>query len=139
MTQQNRQWLLASRPVGMVKGCRVIGIAGGAEQCARLTDKANFDATIDYKNEDVDARLEELCPDGPANDDNVVQKRARLEGFVILDFLPSAAGAVEDLANGVSEGHITWEADVQSGFENAPKTLLRLYDGANLGKQLLEI
>ncbi|MEO1915529.1 MAG: hypothetical protein ABGW98_16920, partial [Myxococcales bacterium] len=61
------------------------------------------------------------------------------EGFVILDFLPSAAGAVEDLTNGVNEGHITWEADVQSGFENAPKTLLRLYDGANLGKQLLEI
>ncbi len=32
-----------------------------------------------------------------------------------------------------------WEVDVQKGFENAPKTLLRLYTGANVGKQLLEL
>ena len=50
-----------------------------------------------------------------------------------------AAGAVEDLEKWLNEGHITWEADVQSGFENAPKALLRLYDGANLGKKRLEI
>ncbi len=31
------------------------------------------------------------------------------------------------------------EVDVQKGFENAPKTLLRLYTGANVGKQLLEL
>jgi NADPH-dependent curcumin reductase CurA len=50
-----------------------------------------------------------------------------------------AASEVEGLAKWVNEGHITWEADVQSGFENAPKGLLRLYDGANLGIKLLEI
>jgi NADPH-dependent curcumin reductase CurA len=46
------------------KGCRVVGIAGGAEKCAWLTDKAHFDAAIDYKSEDVGARLSALCPDG---------------------------------------------------------------------------
>ena len=50
-----------------------------------------------------------------------------------------AASEVEILAKSVNEGHITWETDVQSGFENAPKGLLRLYDGANLRKKLLEI
>ena len=50
--------------IAKLKGCRVIGIAGGAEKCAWLTDEAHFDAAIDYKSEDVDARLEALCPDG---------------------------------------------------------------------------
>ena len=39
----------------------------------------------------------------------------------------------------VADGSLVWEADVQQGFENAPKTLQRLYTGANFGKQLLEI
>lgn len=168
--------------IAKLKGCRVIGIAGGPEKCAWLTDKAHFDEAIDYKNEDVDARLEALCPDGmniffdnvggailnsalgrlahgarvvicgsisgynaekrpagPANYYNIVQKRARMEGFVILDYLAKAAEAVDDLVKWVGEGQITWEADIQQGFENAPKTLLRLYNGSNFGKQLLEI
>ena len=50
--------------IARLKGCRAVGIAGGAEKCAWLTEKAGFDAAIDYKSEDVGARLSELCPDG---------------------------------------------------------------------------
>jgi len=168
--------------IAKLKGCRVIGIAGGAEKCAWLTDEAHFDAAIDYKSEDVDARLEALCPDGmniffdnvggpilnsalgrlahaarvvicgsisgynaeerppgPANYYNIVQKRARMEGFVILDYLARAGEAVAELVKWVGEGQIAWKSDIQSGFENAPNTLLRLYTGSNFGKQLLEI
>ena len=50
--------------IAKLKGCRVIGIAGGAEKCQWLTDKAKFDAAIDYKNENVGDRLTELCPQG---------------------------------------------------------------------------
>jgi NADPH-dependent curcumin reductase len=45
-------------------GCRVIGIAGGAEKCAWLTDELGFDGAIDYKGESVSQRLRELCPKG---------------------------------------------------------------------------
>ncbi len=45
-------------------GARVIGIAGGARKVAYLTDRLGFDAAVDYKNEDVNARLRELAPDG---------------------------------------------------------------------------
>ena len=45
-------------------GCRVIGIAGGPEKCAWLTDELGFDAAIDYKAEEVSKRLRELCPKG---------------------------------------------------------------------------
>lgn len=50
--------------IGRIKGMRVIGIAGGSEKCAWLTDECRLDAAIDYKNEDVNARLGELCPQG---------------------------------------------------------------------------
>lgn len=50
--------------IAKLDGARVIGIAGGAEKCAFLTEQLGFDEAIDYKNEDVNARLRELCPNG---------------------------------------------------------------------------
>jgi NADPH-dependent curcumin reductase CurA len=44
--------------------CRVVGIAGGQEKCEWLTGELGFDGAIDYKGEDVNARLRELCPKG---------------------------------------------------------------------------
>lgn len=45
-------------------GATVIGIAGGADKCAYLTGELGFDHAIDYKNENVTARLREIAPDG---------------------------------------------------------------------------
>ncbi len=45
-------------------GARVIGIAGGPAKVAHVVDVLGFDAAIDYKNDDLSARLRELCPDG---------------------------------------------------------------------------
>jgi NADPH-dependent curcumin reductase CurA len=50
--------------IARLKGCRVVGIAGGAEKCQWLLDACKLDAVIDYKNEDITARIGELCPDG---------------------------------------------------------------------------
>ncbi len=50
--------------IAKLKGCRVIGIAGGPDKCAWLTGKAGFDAAIDYKNENVGERIGALCPKG---------------------------------------------------------------------------
>jgi NADPH-dependent curcumin reductase len=50
--------------IGKIIGCRVVGIAGGPEKCAWITDELGFDAWIDYKSENVAARLRETCPDG---------------------------------------------------------------------------
>ena len=61
----------ASGPVGAtvgqlakIKGCRVIGIAGGPEKCAWVTGVAGFDACIDYRDEDLRQALDRLCPQG---------------------------------------------------------------------------
>ena len=50
--------------VAKIKGCRAIGIAGGADKCRYLVEALGFDGAIDYKSEDVKARLKALCPDG---------------------------------------------------------------------------
>ena len=50
--------------IGKILQCRVIGIAGGAAKCGWLTGELGLDAAIDYKAEDLDARLTELCPGG---------------------------------------------------------------------------
>ena len=42
----------------------VVGIAGGPEKCSRLKTEMNSDAVIDYKNEDVNSRLDAAFPDG---------------------------------------------------------------------------
>ncbi len=49
--------------IAKIKGCRVIGIAGGAEKCRFIVDELGFDAAVNYKNEDVRAALRERCPD----------------------------------------------------------------------------
>ena len=47
-----------------IKGCRVVGIAGGKAKCDFVVNEMGFDACIDYKNEDVRAGLKEHCPEG---------------------------------------------------------------------------
>jgi NADPH-dependent curcumin reductase CurA len=50
--------------IAKIKGCRVIGTAGGEDKCDWLVNEAHFDAAIDYKSEEVGARLSELCLNG---------------------------------------------------------------------------
>ncbi|MFD6554816.1 NADP-dependent oxidoreductase [Streptomyces sp. NPDC058398] len=50
--------------IAKAKGCRVVGIAGGPEKCALLTDELGFDAAIDYRADDVGKALQRHAPDG---------------------------------------------------------------------------
>jgi NADPH-dependent curcumin reductase CurA len=50
--------------IAKIKGCRVIGTAGGTYKCDWLVNEAHFDAASDYKREDIGAWLSELCPNG---------------------------------------------------------------------------
>ena len=168
--------------IARIKGCRVVGIAGGPEKCRWLLDQAKLDGAIDYKSENVGARLRELCtggvdvffdnvggeildaalarlamkarvvlcggisgyneiepPPGPKNIMNLVLQRARMEGFIIIDYLSRFPEGSEKLLEWVEAGEIAYEEDIQEGIENAPKTFLRLFSGQNLGKQLLKV
>jgi len=50
--------------IAKIKGCKVVGIAGGPKNIAYILDELGFDGAIDYKNEDVRAGLKRECPEG---------------------------------------------------------------------------
>ncbi|HKS15264.1 MAG TPA: NADP-dependent oxidoreductase [Pseudomonas sp.] len=50
--------------IAKIKGCRVVGIAGGAQKCQYLKDELGFDGVIDYKAEEVLDGLKRECPKG---------------------------------------------------------------------------
>jgi NADPH-dependent curcumin reductase CurA len=50
--------------IAKIKGCRVVGIAGGAEKCRYIVHELGFDAAIDYKSEEVSPSLRKHCPEG---------------------------------------------------------------------------
>jgi NADPH-dependent curcumin reductase CurA len=50
--------------IGKIKGCRVVGIAGGEEKCRYAVEHFGFDECLDHRAPDLDKRLKEACPDG---------------------------------------------------------------------------
>jgi NADPH-dependent curcumin reductase len=167
--------------IGKIKGCRVVGIAGGEEKCRWVTDELGFDGAIDYKSEPVLESLQKLCPDGvdvyfenvggkildavlsqinirarivlcglisqynatepvpgPYNFVNILIKRARVEGFIVTDYMNRSQEAVTELAKWLTEGKIKYRVDVVEGIENAPRALNMLFDGSNKGKLIVK-
>ncbi|HHY6926966.1 TPA: NADP-dependent oxidoreductase [Burkholderia ambifaria] len=50
--------------IAKLKGCRVVGIAGGADKVAYVKDTLGFDACIDHRDPQFAAKLKEACPNG---------------------------------------------------------------------------
>jgi NADPH-dependent curcumin reductase len=50
--------------IAKIKGCRAVGIAGGAEKCRYVVDELGFDACVDYKAGDLAKQLKAACPNG---------------------------------------------------------------------------
>lgn len=50
--------------IAKIKGCRVVGIAGGQDKCDYVINKLGFDACIDYKAGNLRKNLKEACPTG---------------------------------------------------------------------------
>jgi NADPH-dependent curcumin reductase len=161
---------------------KVIGIAGGPQKCGYIADELGFDETIDYKSDDVSARLREAAPDGidlyfdnvggeildaclarlalrgrivlcgaisgyndrgaakgPANYANLIIKRGRMEGFLILDYFDRLAEGQKVLAGWLGEGKIKSSEHVVEGLENAPDALNLLFTGGNTGKVIVQL
>jgi NADPH-dependent curcumin reductase len=66
-------------------------------------------------------------------------KRARMEAFIVLDYLPRAREAYAMLTQWLAAGHLQYRIDIMQGLEQAPAALARLFDGSNQGKQLLQL
>ena len=76
---------------------------------------------------------------GPANLVNLIPRRGRMEGFIVLDYLDRFLPAQVELATFMAEGKIVHAEHVVRGLERAPEALNMLFNGANTGKVVVEL
>lgn len=76
---------------------------------------------------------------GPKNYLNLLMQRGRMEGFIVLDYMPRADEAVKDLAKWMGQGKLKAKVDIVEGFQNALSALQKLFDGNHSGKLLVRI
>ena len=165
-----------------IKGCRVVGIAGGAAKCDWVVKELGFDACIDYKAGDVKKGLKEHCAagvdvyfdnvggeildavltrinrgariivcgaisqynnttpvKGPANYLSLLVNRARMEGIVVFDYADRYPQAIAEMAGYLKDGRMKSKEDIVTGIENFPGSLMKLFNGENFGKLVLQV
>jgi len=164
-------------------GCRVVGIAGTSAKCWLLTSKMGYHAAINYRTDDVTARIRELCPQGVdvffdnvggeildhalgalnrygrvvccgriaeylkpederyrlRNWDAIGRQRATMRGFFIYDLAGHFPRAERQMAQWIAEGRMQYLEDVLVGIEQMPRALIRLFEGQNVGKQIVRV
>jgi NADPH-dependent curcumin reductase len=76
---------------------------------------------------------------GPRNLFQLVLKRARMEGFIVIDYWNRAGEAIEALAQWHQEGKVKYRVHVIEGLKNAPTAMNMLFDGRNHGKLIVKI
>ncbi len=170
--------------VAKIKGCRVVGIAGGKAKCDWVVKELGFDACIDYKAGPGAVRegLKEHCPKGvdiyfdnvggeildtvlarinrkariiicgaisqynattaiagPKNYLSLLVNRARMEGIVVFDYADRYHLAVLEMAGYLKDGRMKSKEDIVEGIEHFPEALLKLFNGENFGKLVLQV
>lgn len=105
------------------------------------------DAVFSHLN--VDARVaicgqialynEEGMPTGPRKLPQLIATRARVEGLLVRDFAPRFGQATAQLREWVEAGDLDYRETVVEGFENAPDAFLGLFEGENIGKQVVKV
>lgn len=120
---------------------------GGIDIYFDNTSGAISDAVMPYLN--VGARVI-ICgtasvadwnppPLGPRVERHLLVKRARMQGFVILDHKDHYPKARTDLTHWIREDLIRYEEEILDGIEHAPDAIAGLYRGENLGKRLIRL
>ena len=76
---------------------------------------------------------------GPKNYLSLLVNRARMEGMVVFDYADRYHLAVAEMAGYLKDGRMKSKEDVYRGLENFPQTLLKLFNGENFGKLVLQV
>ena len=127
------------------RGCRVIGIAGTDEKINYVADELGFDATPNYKTEDIPTRLGALCPDdidiywdnvGGELADAAIERIAS-GGRVVICGQIAQYNVTSPIW--VRDGALKYGEDVVVGIENSSAAFIGLLHGANLGKLVVQL
>jgi NADPH-dependent curcumin reductase len=78
-------------------------------------------------------------PPGPRNYMNLVIKRARMEGFIVIDYAARFGEAAQQLGRWMADGELQSRSTVVDGLERAPEALNMLFTGGNTGKLVVQV
>jgi NADPH-dependent curcumin reductase CurA len=76
---------------------------------------------------------------GPRLSWKLIEKRAKVEGFLFFDFAPRFPEALGDLSAWLHQGKIQYRETIIEGIENAPRAFIGMLQGQNTGKQLVKV
>ena len=76
---------------------------------------------------------------GPVNYLNLLVQHARMEGFVVFDYVKQYGEGSMQLGKWYSEGKLKLKEHIDEGIENFPSTFLKLFTGENFGKLVLKV
>lgn len=76
---------------------------------------------------------------GPRPQSTMIKTSALMKGFTVGDYAADFATASADLGKWLAEGKLTYEETIVDGFDNIPQAFLGLFEGTNLGKQLVKV
>jgi hypothetical protein len=165
-----------------LRGCRTVGVAGGAEKCAYATTTLGLDACVDHKSASLADDLARACPTGvDVYFDNVggpvldaalrlanvhgriplcglisqynataavpgpnwgvlLARRLLVQGFIISDhWATHFEPFLRECAPLVASGRLLYAEHVVHGLDAAPRAFLGLFEGANMGKLIVEV
>lgn len=78
-------------------------------------------------------------PVGPRPERHLLNKAARMQGFLVWDYEHRYEEAVSRLAGWVRGGQLRYREDMVDGIERAPGSIAELYAGANTGKRVIRL
>ncbi len=78
-------------------------------------------------------------PTGPRKLAKLIQSRARVEGFLVTDYEDRWGEALDRLSTFIRDGDLHYHETVTEGFENVPDAFMGLFEGENIGKQLVKV
>jgi len=110
----------------------------GGEITDAVFTRLNLDASVAVCGQ-ISLYNAEAVPTGPRKLPQLIGVRATVEGFLVWDFQARFQQATEALAEWVQSGEIEYRETVTEGIENAPDAFLGLFEGENVGKQLVKV
>ena len=76
---------------------------------------------------------------GPSNYLSLIVNSARMEGFIVFNYLARYGEAAREMAGWMMAGKLKSKEDIVEGFQTFPDTLLKLFRGENFGKLLIKV
>lgn len=76
---------------------------------------------------------------GPRPQPHLLVNSALMKGFIITDYAPRFVEGVMQMAQWLGAGKLKYAESIVDGFENTPQAFIGLFNGDNLGKQLVKV